>query len=291
MATAEKRDGGNQQAGRWSLAKDMEITPERYTVAMVRGIGDDGDPTLNDDYGRIAGWMSHDETRAHLRAPIAPIKNFADKQALINALIMLGKYYNNQNVGEDGNIIEDDPRKITPIIAANGLGEAIGVAVIRWKGSPYVEEEDLGRIASIESVIVEPSLQTKLDSHKYGVGKRLVAAALEIIFNSDFKPYNKKSADAVRVWVFTDSKAGDYRRNLEFFRRFGFLPVGGKEGDWKKYCEARNIPYDGREGQWLQLTKDDWNNEKRTPKFNFDTKIDMLTLRRPIPVLVKKPKA
>lgn len=254
---------------------DKATNPEKYRVSRIRGIEETEDPTKNNDYGRIARWMSDVETRRHIRAPISPIENFADNKATEEALKELDRYYHNKNRrDENGNIIDDDPRKIIPIVAVNGCGEAIATLVIRLKGDPFEKDskeiKEEGKIKSgngndqekvrkisrvpygIESVVVDPDLQGK------HVGTQLMISALHLIFNR--KGYDGRSANAVRLWVFQDDKAGNWTRNVKFVRSLGFDVIGtDKGGTWKEYAAKRGIPNpDKRDGQQYELTKKKW---------------------------------
>jgi ribosomal protein S18 acetylase RimI-like enzyme len=268
--------------------------PEKFTIRLVRGIIETEDPTENYDYGRIALWMSDVEARRHLRVPIPPIKNIADKKATEEALRGLDRHYHNKNKKDkDGNAIYGDPQEITPIMAVNGLGEAVGSLIIRWIGEPFEYHakvnnrkiiENLDRVAFIESLIVDPSLQ---DS---SFGTQLMMAALEIAFKY-YNGYGGKSAIAARVWMyFADYQSGNFSRNFIFFRKFGFENVGtAKGGTWKERAEIMHIPNpDKRDGEELALGKRKWQKMKRKdaikehPKLIFSPSvIDKASLRIP----------
>jgi GNAT superfamily N-acetyltransferase len=238
--------------------------------------------------------MSDVEARRHLRAPTPPIRNIADKKATEEVLRELDRQYHNKNRKDrEGNVIDGDPQEITPIMAVNGLGEAVGSLIIRWIGEPFEYYskvnnekmvENLDRVAFIESLIVDPGLQHG------SFGTQLMMAALEIAFKH-YKGYDGKSAIAARVWMFfADDQSGNWPRNYRFFRKFGFEDVGtDKGGTWKERAEIMHIPNpDKRDGEELFLRKGKWQKMKREdaikehPKLIFSPSvIDEATLRIP----------
>ncbi len=211
------------------------------------------------DYTNILHWVSVSETRKHLDPPPArAILDWTNEADIKAGLQELSQYYQNK---------EEDPQKITPVVAINDRDESIGVLTIRWRGDPYVPKDR--KIASIERFVVNPELQER------GVGTQLMLAALEIIF-SHYKGYvNGESAKEVRLWVMSDELAGDWQRNFSFFRRFGFEVM---KGNWKEYAAKRGIATD-RDALWLQLTREKWEKVKEEFKDTPHPAINPATLR------------
>jgi hypothetical protein len=269
-------DGGTAGVGggsAWSnQALERIMNPEKYKISEIRGIKETDGPTNNSDYLKIVVWMSHPAVRPHLRATTIP--QIEKKEDLPLALREADRYYHNKNRVDEktGQFIEDDPQKIIPIVAVNGLGETVASLVIRLKGDPLakVSEENkeegkaqngsvqgktknLNRIAGIENVVVDPSL------HNAHFGTQLMSAALDIVFCN--KLYNGKSAIAARLWIRSDSKAGDIGPKMDFFRSFGFEVIAG---NWREYAKARGIPNpDNIDGQQYEITKARWEEVKR----------------------------
>jgi ribosomal protein S18 acetylase RimI-like enzyme len=228
----------------------------------------------NNDYLQIAIWGSYPEVRRHLRSSIAQIQKDTD---LPIALRDADRYFHNKNrQDEEGNYIDDDPNKIIPIVAVNGLDEPIASLVIRLKGDPFAnsseeikaeqkiqdgnikgEARKISRVAGIESIVVDPKM------HHMHFGTSLMTAALDMLFSN--KVYDGESATAVRLWVFNDKIAGDYTPNMNFVRDLGFEVLGTSEGGtWREYAVKRGIPNpENRDGQQYELKKEIWETRKR----------------------------
>jgi ribosomal protein S18 acetylase RimI-like enzyme len=223
------------------------VNPERYKLGEIRGISE-AEPTINIDYLKIATWMSHDDVRRHLRTHITKISKPEDIPIALNDA---DRYFHNKNRQDaNGNYIDDDPSKIIPIVATNGLDELVASLVIRLKGDPFSRSSD-ERVAGIENVVVDPNLK---GSH---FGTMIMTSALEILFDNGV--YDGKPADAVRLWIFADTQAGDITPKIVFFRAFGFEVIAG---NWKEYAEARGMS-DDRDGHQYELTREIWEKIKK----------------------------
>lgn len=239
---------------------DKLLPPEqRAEVASIRGI-------QGSDMLHIAHWVADPETRRHLDFAPEPPMDWTDKGAVE---VYLGQFENHyRNIGHDPKNPEN-PKKITPIVVINSLGEPISVSTIRWRGDPYVPKDR--KIASIEGVIVDPELR-----HMH-IGTQNVSAALDITFCIS-KVYSGEPAREVRAWVFTDDQAGDFSVNIKFFRQFGFENLGG---NWREYASKREISNVGnRDAQWFKLTREKWTAMKlENPKLGKHAPIDSVNLR------------
>jgi ribosomal protein S18 acetylase RimI-like enzyme len=241
-------------SGKMGSTVEQIVNPERYSLGEVRGILETKDPATNMDYMKIVVFVSHPDVRPHLRTPITKIENDND---YAKALMDADRYYHNKSRKDpNGNYIEDDPSKIIPIVATNGLDEPVASLVIRLKGDPFARVSD-ERVAGIESVVVDPDLK---GSH---FGTKIMTAALDILFDDGV--YDGKPADAVRLWIFTDTQAGNIGPKINFFRSFGFEVIAG---NWREHAEKRGMS-DNRDGQQYQLTKEVW---KKIKKNDFERK-------------------
>jgi ribosomal protein S18 acetylase RimI-like enzyme len=223
------------------------VNPERYKLGEIRGISE-AEPTINIDYLKIATWVSDDDVRRHLRTPITKI---IKKEDIPIALKDADRYYHNKNrQDKEGNYIDDDPSKIIPMVATNGLDELVASLVIRLKGDPFSRSSD-EKVAGIESVVVDPNLK---GSH---FGTMIMTAAIETLFDNGV--YDGKPANAVRLWIFANAQTGNITPKIVFFRAFGFEVTAG---NWKGYAEARGMS-DDRDGQQYELTREVWEKIKK----------------------------
>lgn len=233
--------------------REKLTTAERARVVKLRGIQDN-------DLEFIAKWVADSETRKHLDFAPEPPKDCRDKTGVEAYVDKFRYYYRNK---------DEDPKKITPLVAINAALEPVGVLTIRWRGDPYVPKDK--RIASIETFMTNPELRHK------GIGKQTFSAALDIIFN-EYKGYGGEAAREVRLWIFTDEIAGDYSTDINFVRKYGFenLP-----GNWKEYAEKRQINNVGnRDAMWFKLTKEKWDKLSReNPELAKHSPVDTLSLR------------
>lgn len=261
--------GAGGGSARLNLEKIMN--PERYMLNIIRGTKETDDPTTNNDYKQIATWMSYDEVRAQLRTTIPKITKIEDLPMVLREV---DRAFHNKNKIDlkTNQYVDDDPNKIIPIVAVNGLDEPVASLTIRLKGEPDAEtteeikEEgkiqngnDQGkvknnRIAGIENLVVDPKL------HGAHFGTQLMTAALDFVFSS--KLYDGKPALAVRLWIRCDAGAGEkIGKKMDFFRSFGFEVI---KGNWKGYAKKRGIPNpDNWDGQRYELTKAEWERVKR----------------------------
>lgn len=226
---------------------------ERARVASIRGI-------QVSDLRHIARWVADPETHKHLDFAPRPPKSWSDQSQVEKYIGKFESYYRNG---------DEDPKKITPVVTINSFNEPTGVLTIRWRGDPYVPKDR--RITSIEALTVNPELQ------HHGVGGELLSAALDITFCHS-TVYSGQPAREARLWVFTDEKAGDYTKPINFFRKYGFETLGG---NWREYAEKRGIDNVGdRDAMWFKLTSEKWeimkNENKKLAKH---APIDFLSLR------------
>lgn len=211
------------------LRKKIPETRESSKLELVRTVEEE-------DIYTILRWASNSEVRRHLDpAPTVP-SNWSNPEEISRCSAELWYYY--QNKGE--------PKKIQPLLAADFLGEPLGVLTIRWHGDPYVP---VGRrIASIERLIVDPEMWRK------GIGTKLMATAIDLAFN-EYKGYShSQGAKSVRAWIMTDKLASPWERNYNLLRRLGFQVVND-EAHWLEYKRRRRIEsYDEkRDALWMEV--------------------------------------
>ena len=200
----------------------------------------------------IVKWSCDPETRGHLDpAPGIPIYNdegvvVTNKIPSLNnphevdeAVADLARYY--YNFGE--------PKKIAPLLAVNKDGKFLAVRTIRGRGAPYVPEGE--RIASLERLIVNPEFR------HVGIGTAFTAISLEYAFE---KGYNGRGAEEIRVWIMQDRTAGDWQKNWDFFRRFGFRVVRTAP-HWPEFARTRGFQARG-DATWFHL-KPEWYEERQ----------------------------
>jgi ribosomal protein S18 acetylase RimI-like enzyme len=234
--------------------KEALNSAERAKITELRGIRDNDIPF-------IARWAADPETHSHLRyLPEPPQEGHWSEDNMSEYFNAFVTYYNNYG----------EPMKITPLVAVNQVSEPISALTIRWRGNPDVPRIS-GKTASIESFIVDPKLR------HLGVGKGILSAALSIIFD-EYKGYGEEGAKEVRLWIFTDSQAGEYNKNINLFSKYGFDIMAG---DYRNFCEKRGIKNPGnRNAQLYKLTKDMWERKKQEdPELTMHAPIDMLSLR------------
>lgn len=236
---------------------------EKAKVVKLRGI-------QNSDLVRIAEWAADPETHNHLKFLPEPPEPPRDPKNELQVERYEEEY--KEYVGKFENIYNNDgePLKITPMVGVNLMLEPISVVTIRWRGSPYAPKDK--KIASIETFIVDPNLRGG------GAGTETLSAALDVAFDRYVGYAGREGAREVRAWIFTDPKAGDYTRNINLFQRFGFRNL---PGNWKEYAEKRNIPNEeGRNAQWFQLTREEWDRlKKEQPELVDHAPIDLNNLR------------
>lgn len=239
---------------------------ERAQVTRIRNI-------QSGDLPFVLRWVADPNVQGHL-APLPQLPQDWNNQAqLEEALQKLGGYYNNvkEKTGE-----QDDPHKITPLVAANKDGDPVGVLTLRWRGDPYVPAYQ--RIAAGERLIVDPAL-THL-----GIGTELLTVGLVVAFER-YRGYSgARPAQEFRLWMMTDRQAGDYSINYNLFHnKFGFQTVQG--GDWQDYIVRRDMSPDDssdREARWLSLKEEGWQKFKEAnPELvaNVTAKTDFVNLR------------
>lgn len=198
------------------------------------------------DLVEILQWSADPEVRGHLDpAPRIP-EDWGSEEDLLGCVIELNDYYKNQ---------DDDRKKITPLVAVNDKDEPVGVLTIRWRGDPYVPKGS-SRVASIERFIVNPQEQG------HHVGTVLLASAIEHVFESGYYGINSDlPAQELRAWTMEDEQAGDWRKNVNLMKKFGFQPIPGS--NWQDYARRRNLETGGRgNGTWWRL-KPEWYQEKK----------------------------
>lgn len=235
--------------------KDKLSTAEKAKVVGIRGI-------QHSDLRFVAKWAADPETHSHLRFLPEVSESLNDEGKLEAYVEELEVYYRNK---------DEDPKKITPLVAVNAMGEPISVLTLRWRGDPYVPKDR--KISSIETVVVDPELRHR------GIGKETLSAALEIAF-CRYKGYGGgEAAKEVRVWVFTDPMAGEYTKNIHFFRMFGFKNIDG--GNWREYAAKRQIEnVQNRDAMWFKLAKEKWTEvKKEQPELAKHAPIDFVSIR------------
>lgn len=221
-----------------------------------------------EDISKILQWASDPETRRHLDpAPDIP-KDWNNPDEVRQATQKLELYYRNQEQGSE------QPRNITPLVAVDKSGNPVGVLTIRWRGDPYVPRDK--RIASIERLIIDPNTRNK------GIGTQLLSEAIELCCYTYTGYSGGNGAREVRLWVMSDKEAGDYTKNINFFRRFGFQVLAG---NWKEYAAKRGIDTN-RDAMWFSLKQEDWeavkekNTKMLTPEIILPSgKIDLVNVR------------
>lgn len=208
------------------------INPEIARVTLIRGI-------QSSDFLHILKWQSDEETRIHLDPPPArKITDWNNIGEINQGMQELQEYYRNR---------DEDPKKITPLVAINSNSDPIGVLTIRWRGDPLISKDS--RVASFETFMADPALKGK------GIGTQLLSAALDVAFNI-YRGYSGgQAAKEVRLWVMSDVQAGIWQNNYALFRKFGFVPRG--EGVWKEIADKRGIKTD-RDAIWLKLPWEKW---------------------------------
>lgn len=196
------------------------------------------------DYETILHWSADPEVRGHLSpAPKLP-SDWNDNEQILECVLDLHDYYT--NAGE--------PSKITPIAVVNERDDIEAALTIRWRGDPFVP---LGRrIAAIERFIVKP------ESQGQHVGTKTLATALEHAFNARYYGANHdQPADEVRAWTMEDEEAGDWRRNVNLMRKFGFQPI--PDSNWPDYKQKRGLEDDGRGNATWWKVKKEWYEAKK----------------------------
>lgn len=193
-----------------------------------------------DDIETILMWASVPVVRKHLvPAPKVP-SDWNDEKQKQQAIDSYAQYLNNKG----------EPEKITPAIAIGKRDKPLAIAVVRWRGDPYVPAQE--RIASLEGLIVDPEHQGKL------VGTTFVATLIELIFYG-YKGYSgSRGAKEIRAWIMNDKEASPWEKNFDFFRRLGFQVVPTNK-HWKEYVEQRRMENQlaeeerGRDALWFHL--------------------------------------
>lgn len=193
-----------------------------------------------DDIKSVLEWASNPEVRKHLvPAPRVP-NSWNNRRQVQEAVDRYAEYLNNKG----------EPEKITPSLAVDASDNPLAIAVIRWRGDPYVPAHE--RIASLEGLIVDPRRQGKL------VGTTFVSTLIELMFDG-YKGYSgSRGAKEIRAWVMNDKQASPWQQNFDFFRRLGFQVVP-TDKHWKEYVETRGMEDQlaeeerGRDALWLQL--------------------------------------
>lgn len=207
-------------------------------------------PLEKKDLMKILPWFDDPEASRHLEPLPKLPKDWNDVNEVMDAVLDLGKYYDNHS----------EPEKITPLVAVNEKDEPLGVATIRWRGDPWGTKGH--KIASIERVVVNPRNRGK------EIGRQLMEGALETVFKNDFPE--------VRVWVFVDDKAGEDKggRNLHFFHNIlGFDVLRGENYRWSDYAKKRRLGenVENREAFWLSLKNENWEVAKKNRKRSKET--------------------
>lgn len=229
--TSEPKNGGSQ-----------ERVDRHAQIERIRDV-------RREDIATILEWAANPEVRKHLvPAPKIPTDwgNESQKGQAIDEYV---KYLNN-----DG-----EPGKITPALAVNKQDKPLAVAVIRWRGDPYVPTTR--GIASLEGLMVDPKHQGKL------VGTTFVATLIEVMFYT-YKGYVGSGAREIRGWIMTDRQASPWERNFDFFRRLGFQ-AAPTEKHWAEYARDRGIEDKlaeeerGRDALWLRLLPEWYNRAKQ----------------------------
>lgn len=216
-------------------AADQEQQPEggeRIEVTGVRLV-------QPKDLYRILQWFSDPETQGHLDPLPRLPADWSDENQVMEAVLDLGKYYDNQG----------EPEKITALAAVTDKDKALGVATVRWRGDPWLPKGH--KIASIERLIVNPKVRGK------GVGSRLVEESLDMIFGKE------RDYPEVRAWVMSDDRAGHWERNFHFFRNLGFGVMAG-DHTWREYAQKRGLGEntENRDAVWFQLKREKWEKMK-----------------------------
>lgn len=244
-----KHNGGAEQLGTSELAR----------VTLIRGI-------QSSDLPFIVRWAADPETHGHMDFAPEPPTNWNNAKQVDEYTARFAGYY--RNIGNDP-ANPEDPNKITPIVTVNSLNEPTSVSIIRWRGDPYVPKDR--KIASLEGHMVDPKLR------RSGIGKQNISARLEIAFKIA-RPYNGEPAREVRLWIFTDEQAGDYQKNINLYRRFGFETLAG---NWREYALKRGIANVGdRDAMWFKLTREKWESVLRErPDLTSHAPIDLISLR------------
>lgn len=210
-----------------------EMVDRQAQIERIRGV-------RRDDIGTILEWASDPKVRKHLvPAPKVP-SDWNDKTQKQQAIDSYAEYLNNNG----------EPEKIMPAIAIGKNDKPLAIAIVRWRGDPYVPAQE--RIASLEGLIVDPENQGKL------VGTTFVASLIELIFYG-YKGYSgSRGAKEIRAWIMNDKEASPWEPNFNFFRRLGFQVVPADK-HWKEYVEQRGMKNQlaeeerGRDALWFHL--------------------------------------
>jgi len=232
-------ESGEIHGGRLPESRNGLRSPETSLVRGIRGV-------IPSDLVHILTWSANQEVHGHLDpAPRIP-KDWEDQEELLGCVIELNDYYKNQ---------EDDRKKITPMVAVDANNDPLGVLTIRWRGDPYVPKGS-SRVASVERFIVNPQEQ---GNH---VGTTLLATAIEHVFESGYYGVGSDlPAQELRAWTMEDEQAGDWRKNVNLMKKFGFQPIPGS--NWQDYARKRGLETGGRgNGTWWRL-KPEWYQEKK----------------------------
>jgi hypothetical protein len=264
-------DGGIVGVGgasaRSNQALERILNPERFRLSRIRGIKETEDPTKNNDYLQIAVWMSYPDVQPHLRTTIPQITKPEDIPIAQREADRL--FHNRNRVDEKtGLYIDDDPNKIIPIVAENGLGEPVASLIMRLKGDPFAKTSDGNKDAEksqdgekqvTDEEVATRGIENLVTAYGAHFGTKLMAAALDFMFNN--KLYDGKSTGAVRLWIRSDSGAGNIGPKMDFFRSLGFEVIAG---NWREYAKARGIPNpDNIDGQQYEITKAKWEEAKK----------------------------
>jgi GNAT superfamily N-acetyltransferase len=220
-ASSNRENGG---------AKEKELLPQMDHIRAPR----------REDILKILKWVDNPEVSKHLApAPRVPADWDDEKQVKL-AVNNYADYLNNKG----------DRGKIMPALAVNFKDEPLAIAIVRWRGDPYVPKDE--RIASIEGLIVDPEIQ----GHK--IGTEFISTLIKFIFDG-YKGYlGSRGAKEIRAWVMTDDIAKPWVRNLGFFTRLGFQEIPDHK-PWQTFAAERHIDLADEEkgrgdARWLQLT-------------------------------------